>query len=77
MDHHPDKSVLQLVHQVQEMVNRSGNPEGFDARLWIEKWIESPVPALDGRRPKEYLATAEGCTLVAKVLACAESGAYL
>lgn len=77
----PDESarvlgVSRLIGQAQRMVEESGNPEGFDAGAWVARWIESPVPALGGRRPSELMDTAEGQALVASLLSRAQSGAY-
>lgn len=61
-----------LVTQVQTMVERSGNPEGFDASAWLNQ----ANPALAGKRPAEYLDTNEGVQIVQRLLAQMESGAY-
>jgi hypothetical protein len=41
--------------QVEAMVSESGNPEGFDARAWLERWLNEPLPAFDGKTPAEHL----------------------
>ena len=65
-----------LIGQVQTMVERSGNPEGFDAAKWLAEWMERPLPALGGTKPAEYLDTVAGQQLVGDLLAMMESGAY-
>jgi putative toxin-antitoxin system antitoxin component (TIGR02293 family) len=65
-----------LIGQVQTMVERSGNPEGFDAAKWLAEWMERPLPALGGTKPAEYLDTIAGQQLVGDLLAMMESGAY-
>lgn len=65
-----------LIGQVTEMVEKSGNAEGFDAAKWVAQWIESPVPALGNRKPAEFLDTSEGQTLVSTIVARMQSGAY-
>lgn len=65
-----------LVGQVEAMVEESGNPEGFDAAEWLSKWLDNPVPALDGRRPVAYLDTIKGMRLVSEMLRKMQSGAY-
>ena len=65
-----------LIGQVQTMVERSGNPEGFDAAKWLAEWMERPLPALGGVRPAEYLDTIAGQQLIGDLLAMMESGAY-
>jgi uncharacterized protein (DUF2384 family) len=65
-----------LIGQVQTMVERSGNPEGFDAAKWLAEWMERPLPALGGAKPAEYLDTIAGQQLIGNLLAMMESGAY-
>lgn len=80
----PDESsrllgVAHLVGQVQAMVAESGrqdDEEDFDAAQWTARWLDRPLPALDGRRPAELMDTAEGQALVSNLLARAHSGAY-
>lgn len=69
-------SVMDIIEQVKEMVERSGNPQGFDASRWVGDWLDTPNPALAGKRPAEYLDTNEGVQIVRRLLAQMESGAY-
>lgn len=66
-----------LIAQVQTMVKESGNPEGFDAAKWVDRWIDKPLPALGGQRPGELMDTPDGRALVSNIVACMQSGAYL
>src|SRR5262249_36733937 len=66
-----------LIGQVEAMVAESGNPQGFEAAKWLSQWINTPIPALGGDRPVEYLDTIEGQKLIANLLATAQSGAYV
>ncbi len=68
--------VTMLISQIEQIVNESGNAQGFDAAAWVSQWIESPVPALDGRKPIELMDTAEGRAIVSGLLARMQSGAY-
>ncbi len=68
--------IARLVGQVDAIVRRSGNPDGFDAARWTASWLERPLPALGGRAPAELMDTIEGQKLVANLLARLESGAY-
>jgi putative toxin-antitoxin system antitoxin component (TIGR02293 family) len=68
--------MAKLIGQVQTMVEESGDPTGFDAAQWLARWLDEPLPALDGKRPAEYMDTAEGRDLVSNLLAMAQSGAY-
>jgi len=65
-----------LVGQVQVMVEESGKPKGFDAAKWFADWIEEPLPALGGRKPIEFMDTAEGRDLISGILRRMQSGAY-
>ena len=69
-------AVMDMIAQVERMVTRSGDPEGFDAALWLAGWLDAPCPALGGQRPSDYLDTNEGIQVVRGVLARMESGAY-
>lgn len=68
--------VMRLVGQVQRMVKQSGTPKGFDAGVWVGEWLERPLPALDGRKPTDYMDTAAGQALVSQLLGQVQSGAY-
>jgi putative toxin-antitoxin system antitoxin component (TIGR02293 family) len=65
-----------LIGLAQRIVEESGEPEGFDAAMWVGAWLNEPHPALGGRTPGEYFDTAEGRALVADLLARQQSGAY-
>ncbi|WP_176316672.1 antitoxin Xre/MbcA/ParS toxin-binding domain-containing protein [Burkholderia vietnamiensis] len=65
-----------LATQVRRMVIESGDPEDFDVRSWLHDWLYSPVPALNGRRPIDYLDTPENIDLISRMLASAQTGAY-
>lgn len=68
--------VVRLIGQVQRMVEESGDPTGFDAARWTAGWLLTPVAALGGRAPMEYMDTAEGRAVVSQLLAQVQSGAY-
>lgn len=68
--------VATLVGQVERMVQESGTPDGFDAAVWTAAWLDRPHPALGGARPATLMDTAEGRTLVSRVIAQMQSGAY-
>jgi putative toxin-antitoxin system antitoxin component (TIGR02293 family) len=67
--------LARLVGQVQAMVEESGDPAGFNAGEWVARWLDRPLPALDGRRPAELMDTAEGQSLVSTIVARMQSGA--
>ncbi len=68
--------MARLVGQVQAVVARSGDPQGFNAAQWVAWWLEQPSPALGGRRPAELMDTVAGQKLVGELVARMESGAY-
>lgn len=66
-----------LIRQVQAMVEESGEPQGFDASQWLAKWLDTPLSALGGNPPADFMHTAEGRDLLPRLLATAQSGAYV
>ena len=69
-------AVLDMIELVRRMVERSGDPTGFDAARWLAAWIDTPNPALGGLPPSEYLDTHEGVQVVRRLLEQMESGTY-
>lgn len=65
-----------LIGMVQAMVERSGDPAGFDAARWLSNWLSKPLPALAGATPASYMDTFEGQKMIGDLLAISESGAY-
>jgi hypothetical protein len=74
-----DRAILitEMAAQVQRMVEESGNPEGFDAKTWLDDWLTRPLPALGGDCAGNWLDTADRRTVIFTILACTQSGAYL
>jgi putative toxin-antitoxin system antitoxin component (TIGR02293 family) len=68
--------LAKLVGQLEAAIQESGNPEGFDAAVWMSRWLNDPVPALGGARPIDLMDTMEGQALVSTTLAQLQSGAY-
>ena len=68
--------VAYLIGQVENMVQASGAPQGFDAAAWVAAWLHAPLPALGNKLPASYMDTVEGQKLVSGMLAMAQSGAY-
>lgn len=65
-----------LIGQLEAMMAESGDSSPFDAHKWIGDWLESPLPALGGLKPADYMDTMEGQEMVSTLLAQAQSGAY-
>lgn len=68
--------VDELVKLVQTIVNESGDPQGFDARQWVTKWLATPLPALGERRPIELTTTQADRELLKRLLRRAQAGVY-
>lgn len=68
--------ITSLIAQVQTMIEESGNPEGFDAATWVDRWLDKPLPALGGQKPAELMDTPDGRALVRNIVARMQSGAY-
>lgn len=68
--------IARLVGQVQQIVNESGTPEGFDAAKWTAMWLEKPNRALGGKTAGEFMDTADGRALVSGLIARMQSGVY-
>lgn len=69
--------VAELVRMVEEMIpERAIGAEGFDASKWVAQWLDQSQPALAGNSPASYLDTANGRTMVRRLLGLIESGAY-
>ena len=45
-------------------------------RALLQRWLDSPIPALGGHKPAELMDTAEGRQLLLRNLAQVEAGAY-
>ena len=68
--------IARLIGQVSTIVQESGAPEGFDAAKWVAEWLDQPHSALSGKRPAEFMDTADGRSLVFDLVARMQSGAY-
>ncbi|MGB3291274.1 MAG: antitoxin Xre-like helix-turn-helix domain-containing protein [Burkholderiaceae bacterium] len=70
-------ATAKLIGQVENMVQESGDPDGFDAAQWFNQWLDKPLHALNNRPPADFMTTAEGRDLLSQLLASAQSGAYV
>lgn len=66
-----------LILQVSKIVSECGTPNGFDAKEWVNKWVLTPLPALNNRTPFSLIGSAEGQRMVSNLLATTQSGAFL
>ena len=67
-----------LLEVAERMLANSTAPEAevLDPVEWLDRWMQTPQPALGGKRPREFLDTPGGGAVIARVLGAIESGAY-
>lgn len=68
--------LTKLIGQVEDIVLESGDSTNFEPAKWFSSWIQTPMQALGGRKPEEFLDTSDGREAVASLLAQMQSGAY-
>ena len=70
--------ITRLIGIAQAIADQSTSSaaENFDAAKWLGRWIESPQPALGGRKPADLVSTPTGLEIVSRLLGAMESGAY-
>lgn len=70
--------LIRLLEIAQNIVSNSTAVEAkeFDSTKWLGRWIESPQPALGGRKLADLIDTPTGVGIVARLLGAIESGAY-
>lgn len=70
--------MARLLGIAREIVENSTAPQArdLDAARWLGQWLETPQPALGGRRPADLIDTPTGLDVVARLLGAIESGAY-
>lgn len=86
LQHHlllsPDESerlmgLQRLIGQAEALVRDCGDPEGFEASLWLAGWLQQPQASLGGARPARYLDTADGREQLSRLIGAQGSGSYL
>jgi putative toxin-antitoxin system antitoxin component (TIGR02293 family) len=72
-------NLLSLLAKAGDIVEDSTAPEAknFDVAGWLGRWIETPQPALGGKKPSQLLDTAFGTRLVERTLGALRSDVYL
>jgi putative toxin-antitoxin system antitoxin component (TIGR02293 family) len=68
--------IMDLVGQVEKMVGESGDKQRFDAAQWTAHWLDQANSALGGQTPGDLMDSAEGRTIIARLVAQMQSGAY-
>jgi len=72
-------TLLRLLAHAREILqdSTSAEAERLDVARWLGRWIETPQPALGGKKPSELLDTESGAGMVDRTLGAIRSGAYL
>jgi len=72
-------NLLRLLAHAREILkdSTSAAADRFDVARWLGRWIETPQPALGGKKPAELLDTEIGASMVDRTLGAMRSGAYL
>ena len=72
-------NLLRLLAHAREILKDSTSAEAarFDVARWLGRWIETPQPALGGKKPADLLDTEIGASMVERTLGAVRSGAYL
>lgn len=68
-----------LLDRAREVVQATVAPEQVghvDVGRWLGEWLQTPMPALGGKRSTEVLDVPAGQTVVFRLLGSLESGAY-
>lgn len=58
------------------MVRANDDSREFDSAAWVDRWLQSPVPALGDKLPLDYLGSDEDCQILVQLLRQMQSGAY-
>lgn len=68
---------VDLLRLVEKIIQESsGGAEGFNASVWLNRWLSAPNPALNFATPNSFMSTKEGRSLVASLLEKMQSGAF-
>jgi putative toxin-antitoxin system antitoxin component (TIGR02293 family) len=72
-------NLLSLLAKARDIVEDSVASEAkdFDVAGWLGRWIETPQPALGGKRPSDLLDTEVGARMVERTLGALRSDTYL
>ena len=68
-----------LLAQVKDILSNSTHPDaaGFDAKRWLESWVQLPQLSFSGEAPINLIGTEAGLKAVQRALAAMETGVYL
>ncbi|QIL84226.1 DUF2384 domain-containing protein (plasmid) [Diaphorobacter sp. HDW4A] len=66
----------ELIDLVKQIVEESGRPDGFNAKAWLQGWLNAPLPAFGNRCPGDLLQEPGGLALIQSTLLQIQSGSY-
>jgi uncharacterized protein (DUF2384 family) len=66
----------EITKQVKKIIFESGDGENFDVDKWVYNWIHSPIPALGGRCPIEFLHNDSDYKIISEMISRMQTGAY-
>ena len=71
-------AMAKLLGLAQDIVAHSTAAEAkdFDSAAWLGRWLETPQPALGGRKPADLMDTPTGVEIVTRLLGSLESGSF-
>lgn len=67
--------VAELVKVVERMIP-AGKEKGFNASEWVAVWLAKPHPALGGKKPEDFLDSADGRGTINRLLLKIATDAY-
>src|SRR5690606_7603543 len=70
--------IARLLAKAQSIVEASTaeDAKDFDTAEWLGRWLETPQPALGGRKPGDLIDTPTGLEVVSRLLGALERGSY-
>ena len=68
--------LARLIGQVQAVVCESGENRRGHAGRWVAEWVNSPLPSLDGWRPRDLMDLDAGRELISAAVARIHSGEF-
>ena len=74
--HRQHSTTDQLIELVGLIVAESGNPDKFNARMWVKEWLTSSNPALGNLKPATFMKTKAGRETIFSLISQIQSGAY-
>ncbi|AOU97829.1 hypothetical protein BI364_07495 [Acidihalobacter yilgarnensis] len=68
--------LMKLIGKVEDMLLSTGGDPDIESGVLLAHWLTTPLPALKGERPAEYMDTVAGAQRLSQLLSMIVSGAY-